>query len=74
MTRTSAPIAGTSRAQRVTTIGDRLITVGDPSWDDARRAWQLSVDQRPAAVAMPGCVDDRRIGSSEPPELPGMMS
>jgi hypothetical protein len=26
---------------------------GDPGWDDARRAWNLAVDQRPAAVALP---------------------
>ncbi len=26
---------------------------GDASWDEARRAWNLAVDQRPAAVALP---------------------
>jgi hypothetical protein len=31
-----------------------IITPGDPGWDEARRAWNLAVDQRPAAVAMPG--------------------
>ena len=31
---------------------------GDPGWDDARRAWNLAVDQRPAAVALPETVDD----------------
>ncbi len=25
----------------------------DPSWDEARRAWNLAVDQRPAAVVLP---------------------
>jgi hypothetical protein len=33
-------------------------TPGDPGWDDARRAWNLSVDQRPAAVALPASVQD----------------
>jgi FAD/FMN-containing dehydrogenase len=27
---------------------------GDPGWDEARRAWNLSIDQRPAAVAEVG--------------------
>ena len=27
---------------------------GDAGWDEARRAWNLAVDQRPAAVALPG--------------------
>ena len=25
---------------------------GDPEWDDARRAWNLAVDQRPVAIAL----------------------
>ncbi len=29
------------------------ISPGDPGWDGARRAWNLAVDQRPAAVAVP---------------------
>ena len=34
------------------------LTPGDPGWDDARLAWNLTVDQRPAAVALPGSVED----------------
>ena len=30
-----------------------FLTPGDPGWDDARRAWNLAVDQHPAAVAIP---------------------
>src|SRR3954469_18271112 len=30
----------------------------DVSWDEARRAWNLAVDQRPAAVALPETADD----------------
>ena len=30
-----------------------VVTPADPGWDDARRAWNLAVNQRPAAVAMP---------------------
>src|ERR1700745_3324964 len=29
-----------------------LVLPGDPEWDDARRAWNLAVDQRPSAVAL----------------------
>jgi FAD/FMN-containing dehydrogenase len=35
-----------------------LVFPGQPGWDEARRAWNLSVDQRPAAVALPETVDD----------------
>jgi hypothetical protein len=31
---------------------------GDPSWDEARQAWNLAIDQRPALVALPENVDD----------------
>jgi FAD/FMN-containing dehydrogenase len=37
---------------------DLLVFPGQPGWDEARRAWNLSVDQRPAAVALPETVDD----------------
>ncbi len=35
-----------------------FLTPGDPGWDDARQAWNLTVDQHPAAVALPACVQD----------------
>jgi FAD binding domain/Berberine and berberine like len=34
------------------------VTPEDASWDEARLAWNLAVDQRPAAVAIPETVDD----------------
>jgi FAD/FMN-containing dehydrogenase len=34
-------------------IPEILITADDPRFGDARRAWNLTVDQRPAAVALP---------------------
>ena len=37
---------------------DTLVFPGDPRWDVARRAWNLAVDQRPAAVALPESVTD----------------
>ena len=30
-----------------------VVVPGDPTWDEARQAWNLTVDQRPAAVALP---------------------
>src|SRR3954447_987636 len=35
-----------------------LARPGDPEWDIARQAWQLAVDQRPAAVVHAASVDD----------------
>ncbi|WP_243064594.1 FAD-binding oxidoreductase [Humibacter sp. RRB41] len=35
-----------------------LLLPGDDGYDDARRAWNLAVDQRPAAVAIPADVAD----------------
>ena len=35
-----------------------VLTPGDPGWDDARRAWNLAVDQHPAAVALPASAED----------------
>lgn len=36
----------------------RLVTPGDPAWDEARAAWNLAADQRPDAVAFPVGTDD----------------
>ena len=35
-----------------------VVLPGDPEWDQARRAWQLLADQRPAAVVLARTVDD----------------
>jgi FAD/FMN-containing dehydrogenase len=35
-----------------------LIESGDSRWDAARAAWNLAVDQRPAAAAVPGSADE----------------
>jgi hypothetical protein len=39
-------------------IDCRIVLADDPGWDDARRPWNLAFDQRPAAVALIGSVDD----------------
>jgi FAD/FMN-containing dehydrogenase len=52
----------TSSAPDVRALREELtgaVTVaGDAGWDDARAAWNLAVDQRPAAVAEPETVSD----------------
>jgi FAD binding domain/Berberine and berberine like len=40
------------------TLDDRLVRPGDSGWDAARRPWNLSVDQHPAAVARPASAAD----------------
>jgi FAD/FMN-containing dehydrogenase len=40
------------------TLAERLVFLGDPGWDEARRPWNLAVDQRPVAVALPESVED----------------
>jgi FAD/FMN-containing dehydrogenase len=37
---------------------DLIVLPHDPNWDDARRAWNLAVDQQPAAVALPESAGD----------------
>ncbi|WGL52370.1 FAD-binding oxidoreductase [Nocardioides sp. BP30] len=41
-----------------TSGNDRIHLAGDPGYDAARTAWNLAVDQRPAAVAQPRTVDE----------------
>ena len=35
-----------------------VVVPGDEGWDDARQAWNLSVDQRPSAVVLPESAED----------------
>ena len=46
-----------ARALRARLQGD-LVLPDDESWDEARLAWNLAVDQRPAAVALPETAED----------------
>jgi FAD binding domain/Berberine and berberine like len=58
---TSAPTAEQLAAalnQLHARLGDRVVGPQDAAWNDARRAWNLAVDQRPAAVATPESADD----------------
>ena len=39
-------------------IAGEVVVPGDETWDAARRAWNLAVDQRPVAVVYPESADD----------------
>jgi hypothetical protein len=39
-------------------LRDRVVGPEDRGWDEARRAWNLAVDQHPAAVARPESAED----------------
>jgi len=45
------------RVLRARLLGE-VVVPGDDDWDDARQAWNLAVDQRPAAVAFPESPED----------------
>ncbi|HEX8855460.1 MAG TPA: FAD-binding oxidoreductase [Thermoleophilaceae bacterium] len=55
-TATSHPATGVDEL-RARIAGD-YVTPADPNWDEARLAWNLAVDQRPAAVALPETAED----------------
>jgi hypothetical protein len=58
----SAQIASTGPddvfARLAADLDGSLVRPGDTAWDTARAAWQLAVDQRPAAVVLAGSVHD----------------
>ena len=41
-------------------LGGDVVTPEDEGWDEARLAWNLTVDQRPAAVVLPESAEDVR--------------
>jgi hypothetical protein len=54
---TTEPIGVDLRAISVEVAGE-LVLPGDEGWDEARRAWNLAVDQRPVGIVYPESVDD----------------
>jgi FAD/FMN-containing dehydrogenase len=57
MPTTTAALAPQIAALRARLTGD-FVLPGDESWDEARMAWNLAVDQNPAAVALPESAGD----------------
>jgi hypothetical protein len=53
-TNSIAPDVGVLRAA----LDGRVVLPGDQAWDEARQAWNLAVDQRPAMVALPRSAED----------------
>ena len=48
----------TIRSELPSRLSERVTLPGDPGWDAARRSWNLTVDQHPAAVVEPATPDD----------------
>ncbi len=48
-------IAASGLAER---IQGSVVLPGDADWDEARQAWNLAADQRPAAVVLAECAED----------------
>lgn len=46
------------RVKAPTSLDGKLLTVEHPEFEHARQAWNLAVDQRPAAIFSPTCTDD----------------
>jgi FAD binding domain/Berberine and berberine like len=54
----TAEQVATALGQLKSRVGDRVAVPGDAGFDEARRAWNLSVDQHPAAVVTPESAQD----------------
>jgi hypothetical protein len=53
------PLSGGDRAGLLLNrFQGALISAGDPGYDHARKAWNLTVDQRPALIAIPQDAQD----------------
>jgi FAD/FMN-containing dehydrogenase len=57
-TQTASTIPDDALARLATDLDGTLVRPGDAGWDDARAAWQLAVDQQPAAVILAGSAHD----------------
>ena len=51
-------VAGPDFRRLNSALAGSVLLAGDAGWDAARQAWNLAVDQQPAAVAMPHSVAD----------------
>lgn len=57
MPQSDTPLAGAPAALR-DALGDRVVLPADAGYDAARLAWNLAIDQRPAAVVCPENADE----------------
>ena len=58
MTIAPDPITSTLSPNARPVLDGRFVLPADAGWDEARVAWNLAVDQRPAAVALPAHAED----------------
>ena len=56
----ASPLTTEQLDRSVARLSGKIVLPGDASWDEARHAWNLAVDQRPAAVALPETAAGRR--------------
>ena len=42
-------------------MSGQVVAPGEAGWDEARQAWQLAVDQRPALIAIPETIADVQV-------------
>jgi FAD binding domain-containing protein/berberine-like enzyme len=54
----SAPTAAEALDVLSGLVAGAVVRPGDADWDEARRAWNLAVDQHPAAVVVPESAED----------------
>jgi FAD/FMN-containing dehydrogenase len=50
--------ASPTRSTLASALEGKIVLESHNRWDEARRAWNLAVDQRPAAVVLPESADD----------------
>ena len=58
MRRMTAPIARASADRAAPTLEGKIVTAEHARFDEARRAWNLTIDQRPSAVVFPESAGD----------------
>ena len=69
---TAPPPPGWTSARCVSSSMGAVTVPGDAGWDAARQAWNLAVDQRPAAVAYPDDASPTSSPSSSSPATRGL--
>ena len=63
---TSNPVAGRGLGTLRTAVTGDVFAPGDHGYDEARRAWNLTTDERPAVVVMAGSAAGVAIIATHP--------
>src|SRR4029078_4901181 len=65
--RTMSQLSHTKNARRTAASPDLLVFPGQAGWDEARRAWNLAVQQQPGAGALPQTGDGAGAAGAHAP-------